>query len=724
MAWFRAGASRPLPRETLAPWVGALSLVSLAGYVAVSPAVAQWRASAGYLRFVARTFLEQPRPAIWSPEVTPVPGVPLLAAVALCAALAVGAAVWVAMRRQPGAAAMGWVAGMLAAVIPPQVVALVWWPDGQGKLSPGVLAGAHLLLVPAAWAWAWYEHRARPPHEFRAMPKVRLAQRHAAPRAPAVPDSSPWWVLPVVAAAVVLFVVALGNGLTAIQGYDSFSDHLARPARWLATRHLEPGSPGEVVTYYPGNFELLVRWTMTLGTDRLGVTVAWASAVASLWVLYRIARELGQGAWTAALSAGAAASLQVLAYQSLVVYSDGYTALCLLLATWLLLVWVREGAADLRLVGGLGGALGLAMGAKYSAGPPVVIIGLLWLWHARRDLRDDDPLGEGPPPPVVDGRWLLPQLGVLVAAALPGMAFWYGRNLLLEGNPVYPLGVAGLPGIPLGELLAGAPGPRSWWTRLSYPWLETGHGPGFETGMGATFAAVVVLAIPLAPWGQARGAATRRLAWLLLLGAFAAWVRSGVLVPRYGLFPLLLSFAFVGTLWEAFPSRLLRAVTVVAAVGTMTVLTLELAGGALYQAVTYRPGPPVPAVLDTLPAARILNLAGEPSGYYAMGRDRRHRVLSRFRRVTPADVPALRPNYLLIPESREAEFRRALPMTLLGRWRTLGADGDSVGTALWQWPALGDTTPATAAAPAPAPAAGGVMPPVVRPAVPPRMPPR
>jgi hypothetical protein len=688
-------------------------LASLAVYVAVSPAVAQWRTAAGYLRFVAREFLAQPRTATWSPEVTPVPGVPVLAAVALCAALAVGAAVWVAMRRQPGAAAMGWVAGMLAAVIPPQVVALVWWPDGQGKLSPGVLAGAHLLLVPAAWVWAWYEHRARPPHEFRAAPKVRLAERLAAPRHPAVPDSSPWWVLPVVVAAVVVFVVALGNGLTAIQGYDSFSDHLARPARWLAIRRLEPGTPGEVVTYYPGNFELLVRWTMALGTDRLGVTVAWFSGVASLWVLYRIARELGQGAWTAALSAGTAASLQVLVYQSLVVYSDGYTALCLLLATWLLLVWAREGAADLRLVAGLGGALGLAMGAKYSAGPPVVIIGLLWLWHARRDRRDDDPMGEGPQPPVVDWRWLLPQLGVLVAAALPGMAFWYGRNLLLEGNPVYPLGVAGLPGIPLGELLAGAPGPRSWWTRLSYPWLETGHGPGFETGMGATFAAVVVLAVPLAPWGQARGAATRRLAWLLLLGAFAAWVRSGVLVPRYGLFPLLLAFAFVGTLWEAFPSRLLRAVTVVAAVGTMTVLSLELAGGALYQAVTYRPGPPVPAVLDTLPAARILNLAGEPSGYYAMGRDRRHRVLSRFRRVTPADVPELRPNYLLIPESREAEFRRALPMTLLGRWRALGAAGDSVGTALWQWPALEDTASMAGAAPAPAP--GGATAPVVRP---------
>jgi hypothetical protein len=96
-----------------------------------------------------------------------------------------------------------------------------------------------------------------------------------------------------------------------------------------------------------------------------------------------------------------------------------------------------------------------------------------------------------------------------------------------------------------------------------------------------------------------------------------------------------------------------------------------------------------------------------------MGRDRRHRVLSRVRRVTPADVPELRPNYLLIPESREAEFRRALPMTLLGRWRALGAAGDSVGTALWQWPALEDTASMAGAAPAPAP--GGATAPVVRP---------
>lgn len=197
----------------------------------------------------------------------------------------------------------------------------------------------------------------------------------------------------------------------------------------------------------------------------------------------------------ARLSALAAASLQVLAYQSIVVYSDTFTALCLLLATWLLLLWVRGGGTDRSLSFAFGLALGIAMGAKYSAGPPAVVLTVFWAWYASRG-----PQREGFDQPLVDWGALVQQGLWYAAGVLPGMIFWYARNLVREGNPLYPLSVAGLPGIPLDNLLAGAPGPRTFWERVSYPWTETGHILGFETGLGAIVATVVVLAVLMGPW--------------------------------------------------------------------------------------------------------------------------------------------------------------------------------------------------------------------------------
>ena len=90
----------------------------------------------------------------------------------------------------------------------------------------------------------------------------------------------------------------------------------------------------------------------------------------------------------------------------------------------------------------------------------------------------------------------------------------------------------------------------------------------------------------------------------------------------------------------------------------------------------------MPSAIDSLPATQILNLAGEPAGYYAMGRDYRHRVLSPFRQFSPADARAAALPYLLLPQAREAEFRRALPLQFLGRHGTEAGPGAS----LWRLP--------------------------------------
>jgi hypothetical protein len=649
--------------------LGVAALGSLALYLTHSRAVTQSRNGIDYLSFVLRTFAAKPvvRPIsleLTAPQLT----VALLTtAGSAVACVLIGWFVARGLRATRGAAAMGWVVGLSAAVLPPMLVATARWPDGQGSVTNDVLTIGHLLLVPLAWWWS----RVQPanPAVFVPPPLRRDA--------PAMLDDLPaFWGTVLLLVAIPFALVVFVDGLSGVKGWDSFSDHLARSARWLATGRLVPGVAEEVVTHYPGNFELLVRWTLSLGTDRFAFLIAYGSSLAATWVVYRIAREVGQGIVAARVSAIAAASLQVLAYQSVVVYSDSFTALCLLLATWLLLIWIREGAADRRLSFGFGLALGLAMGTKYSAGPPAVVLGLLWTWHAGCDVRR-----EGFEQPLIDLRWLMPQLAWLVAGVLPGMAFWYVRNLVLQGNPFYPLSVAGLPGIPLGNLLAGAPGPRSLGDIVRYPWLETGHGPGFETGLGATVATVVVLAVLAGP-AIVRTRPALRFLWLVTVLAFLAWLQSGILVPRYGIFPILLAFTFVGALLVAFPSGLLRTVSVLSMLGTMLAVGFEMVGGTAYTMLLYDPRRPVPVAIDALPATQILNLAGEPAGYYAMGRDYRHRVLSPFRPFSPTDARAAGLRYLLLPQAREAEFTRALPLQFVGRY----GDANGPGSSLWRLP--------------------------------------
>lgn len=678
----KALSDAPAPHQRWVTWVvAALATASLMTWLVQSRAVALWVEQASFLTFVLKSFLQ-------TPVVHPLPfKVPASTADALFgvlgAAVCIGTGTFVArsLRHAPHAAPVGWLMAIAIAVIPPTLLAAMGWPDGRGMITSGMIVLAQGVLALMVLAGLQMLQRANPAHGNTAVsPDVIDAEPHGAGMrevhnvGDAVPAMHPHVLTLLTILAVVYWVIILLAGLSGLQGYDSFSDHIARPARWLVTGRLEPGIDGEVVTYYPGNFELVVRWLLAFGSDRFAFLASYASSLASTWVVYRLAREIGQSVTAARLSALAAASLQVLAYQSIVVYSDTFTALCLLLATWVLLLWVRGGGMDRSLSLAFGLALGIAMGAKYSAGPPAVVLTLFWAWYASRG-----PQREGFDQPLVDWGALIRQGLWYTAGVLPGMVFWYARNALRDGNPLYPLSVAGLPGIPLDNLLAGAPGPRTFWERLSYPWTETGHILGFETGLGATVATVVVMAVIMGPW-TGRGSRLHRLLWLVLLVVAFAWVRTGVLVPRYGFFPILLAFVFVGSLLTAFPSRWLRGVTATAIALTMIGVGFQLAGGAAYNMLFYDARPPVPVAIDTLPGSYILNLAAQPSGYYAMGADYRHRVLTPFRHYTSDDVRKTGAAYLLVLESEEATYTRALPMQLVERWSRTNWPS----TALWR----------------------------------------
>jgi len=660
-------ASAPAPALPQHSWtsrwatpVGVIALLSLAVHLGTSDAVRFWLEQSGYLSFVLRSWFETPvLPTMRYAVPVTVPQA-LTALVGLLASVGTGLAVSRSFRPHAAAAPLAWVFGLLVAVTPASLLALMRWPDGGGQLS-GWAELATTVLVAAGAVW-WSTRSASSP-----LPPPIVTRDDAEDAAHVDEALRAWsrWLIPL---ALLLAVVVVVDGLSAISGYDSFSDHIARPARWFVTGRIESGAIDEVVTYYPGNFELLVRWTLALGSDRYAFVVAFASGVAAVWLVYRIARDIGLGIGASRFAGLGAASLQVLAYQSFVVYSDGFTAVCLLLATWLLLLWIRTGAAERRLTFGFAAALGLALGAKYSAGPPVAALSLVWLWHASRDgtRREFEQ-------PLVDGRWLLGHVPAYVAGLLPGMIYWYLRNLVEHGNPLYPLSVAGLPGIPIGALLAGAPGPQGTWERLTYAWAEHGYKVDFETGFGPVVPTLVVVALVLAPFASSARQRWTRLLWVLLLMSFAAWVNTGVLVPRYGLFPLLLAFVFVGSLLARFPSPLLRVTAVAVIALSLITRSFELAGGAAYNLMLFDTRPTVPAAIATLPPSRVLSLAGQPASYFAMGPDFRHRVVVPFRGYSPDDVARVGARYLLLPADRDQEFSRALSLELVDRFERKNA---------------------------------------------------
>jgi hypothetical protein len=670
----------PIPK-TLRTFVGTsgrsvgvalLAIASLVAYLSFSPALKMLSAQWTYLQSVLGSVAQSPSARVYafgfSPTLTAV--ATLLVFVLSC--VGVGLLVGNAMRGSRAAVPIAWVCAMAAAVVPTLLIAVVRWPDGAGSIANPTICAAQMVLLAVVWLGT------RRTKHLSADGTTTHEGELSTTSASATNAAVARWLFPLIALAVCYALTILISGFSGIFGYDSFSDHLAVPARWLLTGRIERGLPEEIVTFYPGNFELLVRWTLSLGTDRLAFLLSFGSGVAAVWVIFRMSLELGQSRTAATISALAAASLQVMAYQSIVVYSDTYTALCLLLATWIMLVFARDDGRDPRVSAAFGLALGLALGAKYSAGPPAVVLGSAWLYYMWRS------------------SWEISRSNVdflnwrrfgfhalsMTAGVLPPMAYWYVLNAIDRGNPLYPLSIAGLPGIEIGALLAGAPGPHTAWERLTWVWTEFAHGPGYETGLGPVFATLAVVGAFMVPFLRRRQGSQVMLAWVILVLAAVAWWRTGVLVTRYGLYPLLLTFVFVGEIWTDCASRVLGAIIGAIVTVTMVAVGHEMLGGAAYNEMTFDPVPPVPTVVDELPPSRILNVVGQPSGYYLRGRDQRHRIISPFLIVNVAYIRTLAPDYVLLPEASEAEFVGPLSLELMGRWKKNG----QAGTSLWRVP--------------------------------------
>jgi hypothetical protein len=212
---------------------------------------------------------------------------------------------------------------------------------------------------------------------------------------------------------------------------DSLVYHLAVPKQAALRGHL-PDMPWMRHSYLPLGAEMLFGATLALDPGgRLAQLLHLLAAGVTLLVAARLARRCGGAARAGPWAALLLVSVPVLDLVAGFAWNDWFVLLYLALALEVRLARApgSPGAAPpARAAPGLrveAALLGAAVATKYVALPALLLLAL---------------------PPRPRPRALAASAALVAALALP----WYGRNLVLRGNPFYPL----LSGDPAARALA------------------------------------------------------------------------------------------------------------------------------------------------------------------------------------------------------------------------------------------------------------------------------
>ncbi len=200
-------------------------------------------------------------------------------------------------------------------------------------------------------------------------------------------------------------------------GWDDLTYHAAVPGHWLQTETLSL-PPFTYQAYYPLNSELLSLWFMLPGSDahiHMGVLV-WAGLVVAAGVSIGRTGDLGLTGGALLMIVFAATPkvwevAQTTSASDLAVTALGMGALAL--------AWSPDARSPLPTAGLCGIAAGLALGAKVSMAPLVLLLALWWALESRR-------VGDFRP------------LGLFAVAVFALGSWWYIRNLWITGNPLFP----------------------------------------------------------------------------------------------------------------------------------------------------------------------------------------------------------------------------------------------------------------------------------------------
>jgi hypothetical protein len=264
--------------------------------------------------------------------------------------------------------------------------------------------------------------------------------------------------------------------------WDGLSYHLTTTAEWIQRGELVTNPLSRCCAHYPLNTELTFVWPgLLLGSDSLVDAVQIGFAVLGALAVAGIGRVSGLSGRGAAAAGAVFFLTPVVLAQSATNYNDVAFTGMFLCGLFFVLRYVVSGIRRPAYLGLAGLAAGFALGSKGTGLAYVGVLGLVVLAGiVRLRIRGD-----------LQTRAMLGTLGVFVVGLVATGGFWYGRNLLQHGNPVYPfeLSVGGVQifsgRFHLNEVLSNPSQYRgeSNWHRVLHSWFHdatpTRGGDGF-----------------------------------------------------------------------------------------------------------------------------------------------------------------------------------------------------------------------------------------------------
>ena len=246
--------------------------------------------------------------------------------------------------------------------------------------------------------------------------------------------------IPAIAATLAALAVALvalaylrEAAVVPTQGIDALNFHLAGAAGWFESGSLweiEQFVPAQAHGYYPNNGDVLLGSVMLPMDDAAFVRLVAAPLLGMLGIaIYGLAVELGATRAVAATFAALFVSIPATIEPALQgTLPDAYMLACLAAGVLFGLRYLREGRRAELLLCALG--LGLAAGTKWYG---VSSVGVLVVTATVALLAGGRPWRQ-------TARELAMLIGVMAVAG----GFWFLRNAVTAGNPVFPLEVSAL----------------------------------------------------------------------------------------------------------------------------------------------------------------------------------------------------------------------------------------------------------------------------------------
>lgn len=209
--------------------------------------------------------------------------------------------------------------------------------------------------------------------------------------------------------------------------WDAFVYHLSFPAAWIKSGGIFPVTVpfgDQAGTYFPSNVELIyLRLLSAPGQDFATNVLQWFFLIFISIVIYRLSETTGAGNAESIAAAAVPFFIPILFHQSVTSEVDILFAAYFITFIYFLLRWADRPTINSYLYYSFL-SLGLFLGSKTISVVFTLLIAaplIIYLSFKKHS-------------------FLQVVCGCLIAAATGG--YWYVRNLLLTGNPVYPLSVS------------------------------------------------------------------------------------------------------------------------------------------------------------------------------------------------------------------------------------------------------------------------------------------